>query len=140
MSLKVEIVKKKSSLRILTRDTDLENDSRITRRKNDVLYLQVSREEELREFKQVEICLVQHQNLLFSTKGKKNNLENSIQDDDEYKKFMQDPEINLVQEDLELVQDSTPLLEFIKNRKLKKELYLPKKEVKKKKKNSRHKF
>jgi hypothetical protein len=140
MSLKVEMVKKKSPLRILTRNTDLENDSRITRRTKNVLYLQVSQEEELKEFKQAEICLVQHQNILFSKKGKKNNLENSIQDDDEYKKFMQNPEINLVQEDLELVQDSTPLLEFIKNRKLKKELYLPKKEVKKKKKNSKHKF
>ena len=132
MNLKVELVKKKQPLRIMTRNPVLENDSRITKIKNDVIYLQVN-EEEFKEFKQVEICLVQYHNILFSAKGKVNQDENSIENDDEYKNFLDGKEQQQHEEPLKDNESSTPLLEFIKNRKLKKELYkTPPPKVKKK--------
>lgn len=127
MNFKVQLVKKKSPIRILSRDPqNIGNDSRITRITENRVYLLVQD----KDIPHADMCLVQYSNILFSSTGKVNSLENTIESDEEFLKFKENPSISVnIQEEITREAESTPLLDFIKNRKLqksKKELYQPK--------------
>ena len=131
MNLKVELIKKVSDVRGLLRSTGQMADARITRIKDDRMYLKVKNVLEFEEFCKfgaVELAPVQLGNLLFSEKGCVNPLENTLQDDIQYQEFLQDPTGIIESVEAPMNTLTTPLLEALrdkKSKKSKKELYQP---------------
>ena len=134
MNLKVELIKKVSDVRGLLRSSGQMTDSRITRIKDDRMYLKVKNVLEFEEFSKfgtVELAPVQLGNLLFSEKGGLNPLENTLQDDIQYQEFLQDPTRIIESVEAPMNTLTTPLLEALrdkksqKSKKSKKELYHP---------------
>lgn len=135
MNLKVELVKKKTQVRGLLRSEQGCTDPRVTRIINDRIYFKVSSLKELEEFCKfgnVQVATIQFGHLLFSQNETANPLENTIESDEDYKKFLENPNeiAGTTVQELPLDTSTTPLLEAIKGKKLqksksKKELYQP---------------